>query len=307
MRLVRHGEPGAERPGIVDSSGRVRDLSGHIADLAPSSITLETLERLASLNPDHLPAVPEGMRLGPCLDRVGKIVGVGLNYRSHAIEANMALPDEPVLFLKPSSAISGPCDTVVLPPDSATTDYEVELGVVIGRLARRVEVSAAMAHVAGYCVVNDITERTWQLQREGTWDKGKGHDTFAPIGPWLVTTDEIPDPHTLAMGLCVDGEIRQSSNTGDMHRRVDHLIAYISRFMTLHPGDIITTGTPAGTALGCDADLYLKPGQMITVTIEGLGTQATPVARLDSLPRPCTSCVPSRPGPASPRILSAAA
>ena len=286
MRLVRHGLPGAERPGLLDSSERVRDLSRHIADLTADSLTLEALEQLASLNPDQLPRVPEGSRLGPCLDRVGKIVGVGLNYRSHANEADMDLPDEPLLFIKPSSAISGPRDPVSLPPDSTTTDYEVELGVVIGRFAQRVKTSAAMAHVAGYCIVNDITERTWQLHRGGTWDKGKAHDTFAPIGPWLVTADEVPDPHKLGMSLTIDGEIRQHATTADMHVRVDHLISYISRFMTLHPGDIITTGTPAGTALGSDADWYLRPGQLMTVTIDGLGTQVTPVARLSELAHP---------------------
>ncbi|MEV4135632.1 fumarylacetoacetate hydrolase family protein [Dactylosporangium sp. NPDC049742] len=202
---------------------------------------------------------------------------MGLNYRSHANEAQMTLPDEPLLFLKPASAISGPNDPLLLPPLSATTDYEIELGVVIGRTAYGVSTSEAMDHVAGYCIVNDITERTWQLHRGGTWDKGKAHDTFAPIGPWLVTTDEIPDPHRLAMHLCIDNETRQQASTNDMHHRIYQLIAYISQFMTLHPGDIITTGTPAGTALGSHSKHYLKPGQTMTTTIEGLGTQHTPI------------------------------
>lgn len=277
MKLVRYGPPGAERPGILDTAGAVRDLSAHIADLDPDAVAPQNLEQLARLDVDQLPAAPPGTRIGPCLAHVGKIVGVGLNYRSHADEAHMALPDEPLLFLKPASAISGPSDPVLLPSLSTTTDYEVELGVVIGRTARRVETSAAMGHVAGYCIVNDLTERTWQLHRGGSWDKGKAHDTFAPIGPWLVTTDEIPDPHGLTMHLCVDNETRQLASTNDMHVRVDRLITYISQFMTLHPGDIITTGTPAGTALGTHTDHYLKPGQTMTATIDGLGTQHTPI------------------------------
>ncbi|MGI5176198.1 fumarylacetoacetate hydrolase family protein [Dactylosporangium sp. CA-152071] len=279
MKLVRYGPPGAERPGVLDAAGAVRDLSAHIADIDPDGLAPQRLARLARLDVDRLPAVPTPTRIGPCLGRVGKIVGVGLNYRSHADEARMPLPDEPLLFLKPASAVSGPNDPVLLPPLSTTTDYEVELGVVIGRTARQARTSEAMGHVAGYCIVNDITERTWQLHRGGTWDKGKAHDTFAPIGPWLVTTDEIPDPHGLAMRLRVDNETRQRASTGDMHHRIDQLIAYISQFMTLHPGDIITTGTPAGTALGTDTDHYLKPGQTMTTTIDGLGTQHTPIAQ----------------------------
>jgi 2-keto-4-pentenoate hydratase/2-oxohepta-3-ene-1,7-dioic acid hydratase in catechol pathway len=207
-------------------------------------------------------------------------VGVGLNYRSHALEAAMDLPDEPLLFLKPASAISGPHDFITLPSLATTADYEIELGVVIGRTATRVDRAHAMEHVAGYCIVNDVTERTWQLHRGGTWDKGKAHDTFAPIGPWLVTADEIDDPHDLGMHLTVDGETRQRANTNDMHHRLDELIAYITQFMTLHPGDIITTGTPAGTALGAPEHPYLRPGQVVTATIDGLGTQRTPVVQV---------------------------
>ncbi|MFF5233512.1 fumarylacetoacetate hydrolase family protein [Dactylosporangium sp. NPDC000521] len=277
MRLVRHGPPGAERPGILDTAGTVRDLSAHIADLGPDAVQPQQLTRLARLDVDQLPIVAAAARIGPCVAHVGKIVGVGLNYRSHANEAQMTLPDEPLLFLKPASAITGPNDPLLLPPLSTTTDYEVELGVVIGRTAYGVGMSEAMDHVAGYCIVNDITERSWQLHRGGTWDKGKAHDTFAPIGPWLVTTDEIPDPHRLAMHLRIDNETRQRASTNDMHHRIDQLIAYISQFMTLHPGDIITTGTPAGTALGSRSKPYLKPGQTMTTTIEGLGTQRTPI------------------------------
>ncbi len=279
MKLVRHGPPGHEQPGIVDADGVVRDLSGHITDITGETLAPTTLEQLARLDPAQLPAAPHD-RLGPCLSSVGKIVGVGLNYRSHALEAAMDLPDEPLLFLKPASAVSGPHDPITLPSSATTADYEIELGVVIGTTATRVDQASALEHVAGYCIVNDITERTWQLHRGGTWDKGKAHDTFAPIGPWLVTADEIADPHDLAMHLAVDGEPRQQANTDDMHHRIDALIAYITQFMTLHPGDIITTGTPAGTALGTRAENYLRPGQLMTATIDGLGTQRTPIIQI---------------------------
>lgn len=273
MRLVRHGARGHERPGILDSSGTVRDVSAHLDDIDSRSLAAGALELLARLDPDDLPAVAPGTRLGPCIGGVGKIVGVGLNYRSHAAEAAMPLPDEPLLFLKPASAIVGATDPIVIPPNSTTTDYEIELGVVIGRTAKRVDAKSARQHVAGYCIVNDITERTWQLHRGGTWDKGKAHDTFAPIGPWFVTADEIDDPHDLTMRLTIDGETRQHANTNDMHVHIDQLVAYISHFMTLHPGDLITTGTPAGTALGTGTNHYLQPGQLVTATIDHLGAQ----------------------------------
>ncbi|MFM2071225.1 MAG: hypothetical protein RLZZ623_1488, partial [Actinomycetota bacterium] len=222
VKLLRYGPPGDERPGIVDAAGVVRDLSGHVTDIDGDTLARETVDRLARLDPSQLP-VARLDRLGPCLARVGKIVGVGLNYRSHALEAAMDLPDEPLLFLKPASAISGPHDFITLPSLATTADYEIELGVVIGRTATRVDRAHAMEHVAGYCIVNDVTERTWQLHRGGTWDKGKAHDTFAPIGPWLVTADEIDDPHDLGMHLTVDGQTRQHANTNDMHHRIDEL------------------------------------------------------------------------------------
>ena len=279
VKLVRFGPSGHERPGIVDADGVVRDLSEHLADVDGDWFAQGALERLARLVPALLPLAGHD-RLGPCVARVGKIVGVGLNYGSHAREAGMVLPDEPLLFLKPSSATSGANDPVTLPSAATAADYEIELGVVIGRIATRVDGANARQHVAGYCVVNDITERTWQLHRGGTWDKGKAHDTFAPIGPWFVTVDEIADPHDLAMNLTVDGETRQHANTNDMHYRIDELIVYITQFMTLHPGDIITTGTPAGTALGTGVENYLRPGQIVTATINGLGTQRTPIVRV---------------------------
>lgn len=277
MRLLRVGPAGKERPALIDGNGDWRDLSAHIADLGPEAISPAGLATLSRLDWASLPCIPSDTRIGPCVAQVGKIVGVGLNYISHAVEAQMKLPDEPLLFIKPPSAICGPSDPVQVPTASTTLDYEVELGVVIGQVARRVDPTDAMQHVAGYCVLNDLTERTWQLHRGGTWDKGKAHDTFAPIGPWLVTADEIEDPHNLTMSLAVDGEARQLANTNDMHHRIDHLISYISQFMTLHPGDIITTGTPAGTALGREGHPYLMPGQTLTVGIEGLGVQHSPV------------------------------
>jgi ureidoglycolate lyase len=279
MKLVRHGPPGHERPGLIDTAGVVRDLSELMAHIDGDALAPGTLARLGALDPAGLPAVSVE-RLGPCVARVGKIVGVGLNYRSHALEAAMDLPDEPLLFLKPASAISGAHDPITLPSSATTADYEIELGVVIGRVATNVDRAQALEHVAGYCIVNDITERTWQLHRGGTWDKGKAHDTFAPIGPWFVTADEIDDPHDLAMHLAIDGEPRQRANTNDMHHRIDELIAYITQFMTLHPGDIITTGTPAGTALGAPDARYLRPGQVVTASIEGLGTQRTPIVQI---------------------------
>ncbi|MGB8862374.1 MAG: fumarylacetoacetate hydrolase family protein [Ilumatobacteraceae bacterium] len=279
MKLVRHGPPGQEKPGIVDAAGVTRDLSAHVADIDGQTLAPTTLEHLAGLDLELLPVAVHD-RLGPCIAQVGKIVGVGLNYRSHALEAAMQLPDEPLLFVKPASAISGPFDPITLPPSALKADYEVELGVVIGLTATRVDRARAVEYIAGYCIVNDITERTWQLDRGGTWDKGKAHDTFAPIGPWLVTADEVADPHQLDMHLMVDGESRQRANTSDMHHRVDELIAYITGFMTLHPGDIITTGTPAGTALGTRFENYLRPGQVVSTTIEGLGTQRTPIVEI---------------------------
>jgi 2,4-diketo-3-deoxy-L-fuconate hydrolase len=279
VKLVRYGPSGHERPGLVDAAGVVRDLAGHLADVDGATLAPATIERLQGLDPARLPAADYD-RIGPCVARVGKIVGVGLNYREHAHEAAMALPSEPLLFLKPASAISGAHDPITIPSSATTADYEIELGAVIGRTATRVDQAHALEHVAGYCIVNDVTERTWQLHRGGTWDKGKAHDTFAPIGPWLVTTDEIVDPHDLAMHLAVDGETRQHANTNDMHHRIDVLIAYITQFMTLHPGDIITTGTPAGTALGTRVEHYLRPGQVVTATIDGLGTQRTPIVHV---------------------------
>ena len=273
MRLLRYGPSGQERPGLLDKEGQIRDLSGYIGDLAGSALRPDTLQRLASIDPQTLDTVAGTPRIGPSVAQVGKIVGVGLNYRDHAAESNMPIPTEPPLFLKATSAIVGPNDDVEIPSGSEKTDWEVELGVVIGMRAKNISIEKALAHVAGYCIVNDVSERAFQLERGGQWDKGKGCDTFAPLGPWLVTTDEISDPEALDLWLEVDGRRFQSGNTRTMIFGVAYLISYISQFMTLHPGDVISTGTPPGVGLGQKPPVYLKPGQVMRLGIQGLGEQ----------------------------------
>ncbi|MBB3225138.1 fumarylacetoacetate hydrolase family protein [Pseudoduganella umbonata] len=274
MKLLRHGPKGDEKPGLLDPEGRIRDLSGHIPDLASVHLGKETLARLAALDWRTLPAVPAPVRLAPVVADTGKLICVGLNYSDHAAESGMAVPGEPVLFMKATSAIVGANDAVVLPRGSVKSDWEVELGVVIGTRARYVEESEALNHVAGYCVVNDLSEREYQLERGGQWDKGKGCDTFGPVGPWLVTADEVPDPQNLDLWLEVNGKRYQQGSTRTMVFTVAHLVSYISRFMTLNPGDIISTGTPPGVGLGQKPDpVYLKPGDVMRLGIAGLGVQ----------------------------------
>ncbi|MBP2316645.1 fumarylacetoacetate hydrolase family protein [Azospirillum soli] len=273
MKLVRFGQPGQEKPALVDRQGRLRDLSQHVPDIAGAALLPEPLDRLRRLDPATLPEVPGNPRIGACVGAVGKIVCVGLNYSDHAAESGMAVPTEPVLFLKPSSSICGPFDDVEIPRGSEKTDWEVELGVVIGKMAKYVSEDRALEHVAGYCIVNDVSERAFQLERGGQWDKGKGHDTFAPIGPWLVTADEIEDPQQLDLWLEVDGKRFQDGNTRTMVFGVAHLVSYISRFMSLQPGDIISTGTPPGVGLGQKPPLYLHAGQTMRLGIAGLGEQ----------------------------------
>lgn len=273
MKLLRWGEKGAERPGALDEGGVVRDLGKIVADIGGDAISPRGLETVRGLILEDLPAVPQGIRLGPCVGGVGKIVCVGLNYADHAAEAGVAIPPEPVLFLKATSAISGPFDDVVLPVGSVKSDWEVELGAVIGTRASYVTEEEALAHVAGYCVINDLSEREYQLERAGQWDKGKCCDTFAPLGPWLVTADEVGDPQTLDMFLDVGGKCYQSGSTRTMVYPVRSLVSYISRFMTLHPGDIISTGTPPGVGMGQTPPLYLKAGDVIRLGIAGLGEQ----------------------------------
>ena len=273
MKLVRYGQPGAEKPALLDREGRLRDLSGHVPDIAGEALLPESLDRLRRLDPATLPEIPGSPRIGACVGAVGKMVCVGLNYSDHAAESGMAVPTEPVLFLKPSSSICGPFDDVEIPRGAEKTDWEVELAVVIGKAAKYVPEETALEHVAGYCIVNDVSERAFQLERGGTWDKGKGHDTFAPTGPWLVTADEVEDPQALSMWLDVDGKRFQDGSTRTMIFGVAHLVSYISRFMSLQPGDIISTGTPPGVGLGQKPPLYLRAGQTMRLGIQGLGEQ----------------------------------
>jgi 2-keto-4-pentenoate hydratase/2-oxohepta-3-ene-1,7-dioic acid hydratase in catechol pathway len=274
MKLLRFGPKGHEKPGLCDAQGNVRDLSSVLPDLTSVHLGKATLDRLASIDPASLPLIAEPGRLAPIVADIGKLICVGLNYSDHAAESGMDVPAEPVLFTKATSAIIGCNDPVVLPRDSVKSDWEVELGVVIGTRARYVDIENALDHVAGYCVVNDLSEREYQLERGGQWDKGKGCDTFGPVGPWLVTTDEVPDPQNLAMWLDVNGKRYQTGNTRTMVFTVAHLVSYISRFMTLNPGDVISTGTPPGVGLGQKPEpIYLRPGDRMALGIEGLGQQ----------------------------------
>ncbi|HSI47614.1 MAG TPA: ureidoglycolate lyase [Ideonella sp.] len=279
MKLLRYGPLGQEKPGLLDADGRVRDLSAVVTDIAGEVLTPAGLQELAGLDIASLPLVPgtpqQDLRLGACVGKVGKFICIGLNYADHAAESGAKVPDEPVVFNKWTSAIVGPNDDVEIPRGSSRTDWEVELGVVIGKGGRYIAEADAMSHVAGYCVVNDVSEREVQLERGGgQWDKGKGHDTFGPIGPWLVTADEVPDPQQLAMWLEVDGRRFQNGNTSTMVFGVKKLVSYLSQFMSLQPGDIISTGTPPGVGLGQKpVPIYLKAGQTMRLGIQGLGEQ----------------------------------
>jgi ureidoglycolate lyase len=273
MKLLRYGPTGAEKPGLMHSDGTIRDLSAHVDDIAGAVLTDEGLARLRAIDAASLPVVEGTPRMGPCVGRVGKFLCIGLNYSDHAAETGAAIPEEPILFFKATSAIVGPDDDVIIPKDSVKTDWEVELGVVIGTEARYVSEADALNHVAGYCVVNDVSERAFQNERGGQWTKGKSADTFGPIGPWLVTRDEVPDPQDLHMWLEVDGHRWQDGSTKTMIFGVAHLVSYVSHFMSLQPGDVITTGTPPGVGLGQKPPVYLKPGQEIRLGIAGLGEQ----------------------------------
>jgi 2-keto-4-pentenoate hydratase/2-oxohepta-3-ene-1,7-dioic acid hydratase in catechol pathway len=273
MKLVRYGAPGTERAGMLAADGSIRDLAEHVSDITGSTFAPEILQTLAALDPKALPLVPGSPRLGACLRGVGKFICIGLNYSDHAAESGMEVPKEPVVFMKATSAITGPNDVVMIPRDSEKTDWEVELGVVIGREARYVEEADALSYVAGYCVVNDLSERAFQLEGTGQWVKGKSADTFGPIGPWLVTADEIPDPQNLRLWLEVNGNRYQDGSTSTMVFGVARLVSYLSRFMSLHPGDIISTGTPPGVGLGQKPPRYLHPGDVMRLGIDGLGQQ----------------------------------
>ncbi len=273
MKLVRYGEPGREKPGVLDEAGLIRDLSTIVPDIAGATLTPASLDRLRQVAVGSLPLVEGRPRLGPCVGTVGKFVCVGLNYSDHARETGMPIPTEPILFMKATSAITGPDDGILIPRGSTKTDWEVELGVVIGAPAKYVTEANALSHVAGYCVVNDLSERAFQLEGTGQWVKGKSADTFGPIGPWLVTADEVDDPQNLDLWLDVDGRRYQQGNTRTMVFGVAHLVSYISRFMSLQPGDIISTGTPPGVGLGLKPPVYLRAGQEVRLGIGGLGEQ----------------------------------
>jgi len=273
MKLVRYGAPGAEKPGALDANGVLRDLSAIVADIDALWISPGALRQLRAVDLAGLRAVPGQPRLGPPIANIRQFIGIGLNYRRHAQESNMALPTEPPVFHKAITSICGADDPIVLPPGSETGDWEIELGVVIGSTTRRVSEADALDAVAGYCLANDVSDRDWQLQRGGQWSKGKSFDTFGPIGPWLVTADEIPDPQRINMELHVNGVLRQSSNTADMVFTVAYIVSHLSQFMTLLPGDVIVTGTPEGVAFGMNPPPYLKRGDVITMTMTGLGTQ----------------------------------
>jgi 2,4-diketo-3-deoxy-L-fuconate hydrolase len=273
MKLLRYGPLGREKPGLLDTEGNIRDLSAVVDDIAGDALAPETLGKLATLDSAKLPVVAGGTRIGACVGRVGKFICIGLNFSDHAAESNLPIPAEPVVFGKWTSAIVGPNDDIEIPRGAQKTDWEVELGVVIGRHGRYILESEAMSHVAGYCVIHDVSEREFQLERGGTWDKGKGCDTFGPVGPWLVTKDEVPDPHALGMWLEVDGKRYQNGNSAHMIFRIPTLIAYLSNMMSLHPGDIISTGTPAGVGLGQRPQVFLRAGNSVRLGIDGLGEQ----------------------------------
>ncbi|MFB9953338.1 fumarylacetoacetate hydrolase family protein [Rhizobium puerariae] len=272
MKLMRVGAPGQEKPAILDSKGKIRDLSGHVTDIAGAAISPDGLAKIASIDPESLPEL-QPARIGACVAGTGKFICIGLNYSDHAAETGATVPPEPIIFMKATSAIVGPNDDVVIPRGSVKTDWEVELGVVIGKTAKYVSEADALDYVAGYCLTNDVSERAFQAERSGQWTKGKSCDTFGPIGPWLVTKDEVADPQNLGMWLKVNGETMQNGSTRTMVYGVRYLVSYLSQFMSLHPGDIISTGTPPGVGLGMKPPRFLKAGEVVELGIDGLGTQ----------------------------------
>jgi len=273
MKLVRYGNPGKEKPGLIDANGKLRDLSGVIKDIGPDQLSDAALAKLAKLKTDKLPLVKGSPRYGSPITGTRKFIAIGLNYADHAAESGLPIPAEPVVFMKATSCIQGPNDPIMLPKNSVKTDWEVELGVIIGKQARYVSQKEALNHVAGYCTINDVSEREFQIERGGTWDKGKGCDTFGPLGPWLVTRDEVPNPQKLSMWLEVNGKRVQNGSTKTMIFSVAKIISYVSQFMTLEPGDVITTGTPPGVGLGMKPPVFLKKGDTMSLGIEGLGEQ----------------------------------
>jgi len=273
MKLLRHGEPGAEKPGMIDDAGALRDLSGHVADIGGATLSDDGLAKLRAIDPASLPLVADGTRLGPCVAGTGKFICIGLNYADHAAESGMAVPPEPVIFMKATSAICGPNDPIIIPRGSEKTDWEVELAVIIGKRAKYVSEADALDYVAGYAVTNDVSERAFQIERAGQWTKGKSCDNYGQIGPWLVTRDEVADPQNLPMWLTVNGQKMQNGSTKTMVYGVAHVVAYLSQFMSLHPGDVISTGTPPGVGMGQKPPRYLRAGDVVELGIEGLGRQ----------------------------------
>lgn len=279
MKLLRYGQPGKERPGILDAEVKLRDLSGFVADINGACLSDEKLAYLAAIDINSLPMINESVRFGPCVSGVGKFICIGLNYADHAEESGMPVPDEPIVFMKATSAITGPNDNVIKPRNSTKLDWEVELGVVIGKHASYVELDEAMDYIAGYCVINDVSERNFQLERGSQWDKGKGCDSFGPLGPYLVTKDEVPDPLNLKLWLSVNGKTFQNGSTNKMVFGPAFLVHYLSQFMSLQPGDVISTGTPPGVGLGQQPPVYLQEGDLIELGIEGMGTQTQRVVQ----------------------------
>jgi 2,4-diketo-3-deoxy-L-fuconate hydrolase len=273
MKLLRYGPKGQEKPGLLDKAGKLRDLSAVIADISPETLAPAALDKLRKLDPASLPLVASTPRLGPCLTQIPKIVCIGLNYTDHAKETNSPIPKEPILFMKATTSVNGPNDDVMLPKGSQKSDWEVELGVVIGSVTRYVSAHDSLKHIAGYCIVNDVSEREFQIERGGQWTKGKSADTFCPIGPWLVTADEVPDPGKLDLFCEVNGKKMQNGTTANLIFHVAHIVSYVSHFMTLLPGDVIPTGTPAGVGLGMKPPVFLKPGDTMRLGITGLGEQ----------------------------------
>ncbi len=284
MKILRYGPPGQEKPGLLDQNGRIRALSGTVGDIDAEAVGPDGLARLAALDPASLPLVEGTPRLGPPVSGIGKILAIGLNYADHARETGLPVPEEPVLFTKAISALSGPNDPVVLPKGSRKADWEAELAFVVGTEARYVDESEALDYVAGYAIMNDVSERQFQLEQGGQWIKGKSADTFAPLGPWLVTRDAVPDPHALDIWLELNGERRQDGNTRTMIFSIAYLLSYLSRFLTLKPGDVVTTGTPPGVGLGCDPPVFLKSGDVMELGIDGLGTQRQQVVAFEDRP-----------------------
>ena len=281
MKLARYGEHGEEKPAILDSAGILRDLSGHIEDIGPEALSPDNLSKLTHLNTSDLPIVPNSARLGPPVNNIGKLVCIGLNYRLHAQEAGLAIPEEPIIFMKATTSLSGPNDDVMLPRESVKSDWEVELAAVIGTRASYVEEDDALDYVAGYCIANDVSERAFQIEGTGQWVKGKSADTFCPVGPYLVTSDEIPDPQKLGLWLEVDGKRYQNGSTDDMIFNVKHLVSYVSRYMTLMPGDLLLTGTPSGVGFGLKPPVFLRAGNTMRLGVEGLGEQVQNVVAFE--------------------------